>query len=116
ELGDEIRSIKAFRVKDASSLANITDFNTWAVLCDAYHPGEYGGTGQQFNYKLLKDITLEKRLFLAGGLTPKNVVEADRLVRPFAVDVSSGVEDAPGLKNPDKIRQFLAAAKGTGDV
>ncbi|GAB4315022.1 MAG: phosphoribosylanthranilate isomerase [Candidatus Sumerlaeia bacterium] len=115
-LNPVVRTIKAFRIKDAASLQRLPEFESWAVLFDAYHPSEYGGTGQQFNYDLLKDITLERRVFLAGGLTADNVAEAERLVRPFALDVSSGVEKSPGVKDPEKIRRFVAAARRSAHV
>jgi phosphoribosylanthranilate isomerase len=90
-----------------------------AILLDALAPMEYGGTGQRLDWSTLADRiellnfdrTEPLRLILAGGLTPENVAEAIRLVRPFGVDVASGVESSPGRKDPDKVRAFVAAAR-----
>jgi phosphoribosylanthranilate isomerase len=84
------------------------------LLVDAAAPGQYGGTGETVDWSALADhprwLTC-KHLILAGGLTPDNVVEAIRIVRPHAVDVASGVESAPGKKDPAKMRDFVAAAR-----
>ena len=85
-----------------------------AMLVDSAAPGEYGGTGTKANWKLLQDherqIGVNVNLILAGGLTPDNVAEAIRIVRPAAVDVASGVESSPGKKDPHKVRDFVTAA------
>lgn len=83
------------------------------LLLDTYHPGRYGGTGVSFAWSRLAALTEDqrKRLILAGGLTPENVAAAIRAVRPWAVDVASGVENAPGHKDPDKLRAFIQYAK-----
>ncbi|MBP7826180.1 MAG: phosphoribosylanthranilate isomerase [Verrucomicrobia bacterium] len=107
-----LMSIKAFRVRDANSLRVLPEYPTDAWLLDAYTPGSRGGTGEMFNWDLARAAQVHGRpLFLAGGLTPDNVAAAVRRVRPFAVDVSSGVESAPGLKDAEKIRAFVRAAK-----
>jgi phosphoribosylanthranilate isomerase len=81
-------------------------------LLDACAPGRPGGTGQTFNCDLaLEAMKLGRPVFLAGGLTPENVADAVRRVRPYAVDVSSGVEAAPGRKDPAKVRAFIESAK-----
>ena len=90
-----------------------------AVLLDSRVPGQLGGTGQRFDWNLLVEARAAGELsglppiVLAGGLTPENVAEAVRIVQPWAVDVSSGVEVAgrPGVKDPAKVRDFIAAAK-----
>lgn len=90
-----------------------------ALLIDAVAPGEYGGTGRQLDWDSLGDrieiLNFDRpepiKLILAGGLTPDNVAEAIRVVRPYGVDVASGVESSPGQKDPDKVRAFIAAAK-----
>jgi phosphoribosylanthranilate isomerase len=85
------------------------------LLIDAYDPNEYGGTGKRADWNAAADVRRScPRLVLAGGLTPQNVAAAVEAVRPWAVDVSSGVEIAPGRKDPDKVRAFIAAAKGRG--
>ncbi|MEX1197050.1 MAG: phosphoribosylanthranilate isomerase [Pseudohongiellaceae bacterium] len=80
-----------------------------AILLDAWHPTEAGGTGRQFDWQVARDLSAElpDRVVLAGGLSPDNVAEAIRLVDPWAVDVSSGVESAPGIKSPDRLNQFF---------
>jgi phosphoribosylanthranilate isomerase len=79
---------------------------------DAYSPATRGGTGATFNWDLaIEAKKLGRPIFLAGGLTPENVADAVRRVQPYAVDVSSGVESAPGRKDPEKVRAFVAGAK-----
>jgi len=107
-----IMSMKAFRIRDAVSLQALSKFPTDAWLLDAYSSKGLGGTGETFNWDLA--ITAKqsgKLIFLAGGLTPENVGEAVRRVNPFGVDVSSGVESAPGKKDAAKVKAFIAAAK-----
>jgi len=103
-----LMSIKAFRVSDESSLLDLPRYGTDAWLLDAYTPGVQGGTGQRFDWDLaVKARDQGKPIFLAGGLTPENVAEAVTKVRPFAVDVSSGVEQSPGKKDPAKVQAFI---------
>lgn len=84
-----------------------------AVLLDAYEAGAYGGTGKRVDWELASEMVrrLDLPVVLAGGLTPDNVAEAVRAVRPYAVDVSSGTEASPGVKDPIKVRDFIAAAR-----
>jgi phosphoribosylanthranilate isomerase len=85
-----------------------------ACLIDSFIPGEYGGTGHSAPWDLLAeqyDSDAWPRLIVAGGLTPKNVADAIQLTAPFGVDVASGVESNPGVKDLDLVRQFVAAAK-----
>jgi len=110
-----LKVIKAFRIRDLDSLQSLpayaTDADAW--LLDRFVPGQPGGTGARFNWDLaLEAKKLGRPIVLAGGLTPENVGEAVRQVRPFAVDVSSGVEAAPGQKDLRKMRAFIGAAKG----
>jgi phosphoribosylanthranilate isomerase len=107
-----LMSMKAFRVRDAGSLQALRGYQTDAWLLDAYTPDKPGGTGETFNW----DLALEAQgwgrpIFLAGGLTPGNVAEAVRRARPYGVDVSSGVEAAPGRKDLAKVIAFIRAAK-----
>jgi phosphoribosylanthranilate isomerase len=83
-----------------------------AVLLDGHAAGQYGGTGQTAPWRLLAEFQLGVPVVLAGGLTPQNVAEAIRTVRPYAVDVASGVESEPGVKDAEKIRRFVDAARG----
>jgi phosphoribosylanthranilate isomerase len=116
--------IAAFRVRDRESLAAIGDYLTKcreagampsAILVDAYVEGQEGGTGKQAPWDLLADFRPDVPLILAGGLTPENVADAIHQVRPWGVDVASGVESAPGRKDPDKVRRFIDAVRETGD-
>jgi phosphoribosylanthranilate isomerase len=114
------RLITAFRVQDSASLKNIDEYlriardagrAPAAILVDAHVEGQLGGTGKTAPWKLLADYRPSVPLILAGGLTPDNVAEAIRVVRPFAVDVASGVEESPGRKDPDKVRRFVDNAR-----
>ncbi len=106
------RVIKAFRVRDISSLDPIGNYRVAGILLDAYSPAAYGGTGITFNWEIASDAVRLGHVILAGGLTPENVRRAVEMVEPFGVDVSGGVEQAPGKKDPEKIRRFIRAAKG----
>lgn len=98
--------IKAFRVGD--ELTEPVGFGAahW-YLFDAASRSALGGTGTRFDWRLVRDLGEEKPFFLAGGLSPENVGEAVRVVHPFGVDVSSGVESASGIKDHEKIRRFI---------
>lgn len=107
-----VMSMKAIRVRNGDSLKQLENFNTDAFLLDSHSKSALGGTGEKFNWDLAVEAQkFGKPIFLAGGLTPENVAEAVRQVRPFAVDVSSGVESAPRKKDPDKVRAFITAAR-----
>lgn len=107
-----ITTIKAFRIQNAASLAMLSAYNTSAWLLDNYTPAQLGGTGTTFNWDIaVQARKLGRPIILAGGLTPENVADAVRKVRPYAVDVSSGVESAPGRKDPQKMAAFIRAAK-----
>lgn len=107
------RAVKAIRVKDRESLADMSEYAVRAFVLDAYREGEYGGTGQTFDWNLAVAAKSHGRIILAGGLTPENVAEAVARVRPFGVDVSTGVEGSvKGTKDHGKIRAFIQAAKG----
>jgi phosphoribosylanthranilate isomerase len=107
-----LMNMKAFRVHGAETLEQIPQYATDAYLLDAYSSTTFGGTGEKFNWDLAVEARkFGKPIFLAGGLTPDNVADAIRKVQPFGVDVSSGVESAPGLKDHEKIRAFITAAR-----
>src|SRR5262245_45981979 len=110
--------IAAFRVQHAADLEAIRTYvermrtagrAPAAVLIDAHVPGQYGGTGKIAPWELLAGFDPGAPLILAGGLTPENVTEAIRIVRPYGVDVASGVESSPGRKDPEKVRRFVEA-------
>ena len=105
------RVIKALRIKDISSLEPLESFNVAGMLLDAWSPSEQGGTGRTFNWDIAEIASQKKQIILAGGLSPDNVTEAIRKVRPYAVDVSSGVESSPGVKNHMLLRDFIRKAK-----
>lgn len=107
--------IKALRIRSQTDLDVATSFKTPFLLLDAAIPGTYGGSGHTIDWHLASGFVAshpERRLILAGGLTPENVASAVAQVHPHAVDVASGVESAPGEKDPDKVKEFIAAAMG----
>lgn len=105
------RVIKALRIKDISSLEPLESFNVAGMLLDAWSPSEQGGTGRTFNWDIAEIASQKKQIILAGGLSPDNVTDAIRKVRPYAVDVSSGVESSPGVKDHMLLRDFIRKAK-----
>ena len=105
------RVIKAFRVKDASTLDDIMNYNVAACLLDAWSPAAHGGTGTTFNWEIAARAAASHPIILAGGLTPENVAGAVATVKPYAVDVSSGVESAPGKKDAGQVSRFIRASR-----
>jgi len=103
-----IRVFKAFRVGPEFSLSTLDEYpGAGAFLLDAAHAGQYGGTGRTTDWALAQRAALTHRIILAGGLNIENVAEAIRMVRPFAVDVASGVESKPGKKDHGRLRDFI---------
>ena len=120
-----IAHIPAFRVKSPHELDAIRQFVNEArlanrppaaVLVDSFVAGEMGGTGHLAPWELIADFLFGVPLLLAGGLTPDNVAEAIRVVQPWGVDVASGVESAPGRKDPGKVRAFVQAVRAADAV
>ena len=108
--------MKAFRIKDRTSLDECRKFPGCAWLLDSYAEGAQGGTGVVFDWNLaLEAKQLNPKVILAGGLKVENVADAVRRVRPYGLDVSSGVESAPGRKDSEKVRRFIEAARGAAD-
>ena len=112
--------IRAFRLKDMSDVARMNDYlgmaqerqaSPDAILVDALVVGQAGGTGQAIPLELLGALPGHPRLILAGGLTPANVAERAALVRPWMVDVASGVETSPGWKDPSQVAAFVTATR-----
>ena len=110
------RVIKGIRVKSLESLEPLIKYEglVSAFLLDAYAPHMLGGTGQVFNWDIAIEAKTFGRIILAGGLTPENIAEAINRVKPYAVDVSSGVEIEKGKKDHQKMRLFIERAKGAG--
>lgn len=102
--------LKSVTLATATEVAAAWSDDT-TLLLDAADSERRGGTGQQVDWAAAATLARARRIVLAGGLTPANVAEAIAAVRPYGVDVSSGVEDAPGVKNPEKVARFLAAAR-----
>ena len=111
----EVPVVKAFQVQhDASSeqvralvapYLDVVDF----VLLDTHHTSLWGGTGESFNWRVARDLSADADLFLAGGISAENVAQAIDTMRPYAVDLSSSVEAAPGVKDLDKLAAFFDA-------
>jgi len=108
--GWDMQVIKAIRVKGQASLDRMKDGAANFYLLDSFSAG-YGGSGAQFPWQWLDGIDASK-LILSGGLRVDNVVEAIQKIRPYAVDVCSGVEARPGIKDHGKLKEFISAAKG----
>jgi len=105
------RVIKAIRVRELSDLEPLRKYKASAFLLDAYAPREYGGTGLIFNWDIAVAAKQFGDIILAGGLNPDNIEKAVQWVRPYGVDVSSGVEEEKGKKDHDKLRLFVERAK-----
>ena len=107
------RVIKALRAGPGFSPADASAYPTEAIQLDAFCASARGGTGRTFDWELARSTrALVPKLFLAGGLTPENVAGAIRHVRPYGVDACSGVESRPGRKSFERMRAFVAAARG----
>jgi phosphoribosylanthranilate isomerase len=103
------RVIKAARVRDAGSLTALAPFHVDFHLLDAWAPGRRGGTGQTLDWGLVAAAKRPAPVILSGGLTPDNVAEGIRTVRPYAVDTASGTEARPGRKDPARLAAFVRA-------
>jgi phosphoribosylanthranilate isomerase len=100
------RVIKALRVNPDFDAGDVLKFPAEAVLLDAFDKKLFGGTGKTLDWEIAAKASRLTRLFLAGGLSPENIAQAIEQVRPFAVDVNSGVEISPGRKDPEKLRKL----------
>lgn len=106
--------LRAFAAREGSVQESIGQYHTRNILLDAFVPGAYGGTGHLIDLELAAKLVRENRdafVFLSGGLRPENVAQAVAKVRPYAVDVASGVESQPGVKDAAQMRFFIEAAK-----
>ena len=104
--------IKTFRVRPGGPPPPFEAYRVHAFLLDTFVEGKLGGTGKTFPLEVASSAKAFGRVIIAGGLTPENVVQVIRKVHPYAVDVSSGVESKPGRKDPQKLRDFIARARG----
>ncbi len=123
ESPDRVRSLtqqglpvfKAMGVKDRAMLESAAGYDSPTLLLDAYAPAEYGGSGEKMDWTLGAEAVnnwRDRQIILAGGLKPQNVADAIRQVRPAGVDVASGVETSPGVKDLDAVKAFIEAARG----
>ena len=106
------KTIKAFRIQNEKDIIPIRKYKPDAILLDGYSVNKMGGTGTSFDWKIVKKLRTSIPVIVAGGLTHLNVSQAIRIVNPYAVDVSSGVESIPGKKDRKLIKKFIDAAKG----
>jgi phosphoribosylanthranilate isomerase len=110
------RVIKAARVHSGADIQALSAFHTDFHLLDSYSPGRPGGTGEIFEWELARAHRGTAPVILSGGLTPENVAAAITATGPYAVDVASGVERSPGVKDPDRLRAFAEAVRASGAV
>jgi len=110
------RVIKAARVRSRADIQALASFHTDFHLLDSYQPGVPGGSGETFSWEIARAHRATTPMILSGGLTPDNVAEAIAVLAPHAVDVSSGVELAPGRKDPAKLHAFAAAVASGAPV
>ena len=103
--------IKALRIRTSVNLQEVDSFPAQAILFDTFSETEFGGTGKSFDWNILKNLRTDKKIILSGGLNPDSIEQAIKTVRPYAVDVSSGVEKSPGIKDHTKIKKFIEAVK-----
>lgn len=108
----DVQIIKAIKVKSSDDLHGLSEYKADSILLDTFSAREKGGTGEVFDWRLAAQVSgKETLIYLAGGLNPDNVQEAIKKVRPYAVDVASGVESEPGKKDPEKLKAFIENAK-----
>jgi phosphoribosylanthranilate isomerase len=105
------RVIKALSFRSEEEFVAMADYPVRAFLVDAHDPVRFGGTGKTCNWNLAHRAAARHPLILAGGLSEENIIAALEAVRPLAVDISSGVETAPGKKDHEKIRSVIASVK-----
>lgn len=105
------RVIKALRLRGDMQSSLFSAYKVSALLLDAFVPNQFGGTGHRCDWAQAAAVASQHRVILAGGLNSENVAEAVRQVHPYGVDVSSGVEEKPGQKDPEKVARFIRMAK-----
>jgi phosphoribosylanthranilate isomerase len=108
ELANRVPVIKAFRVEPDFPIKTLDEYSAaFAFLFDAAHTGQYGGTGRTTDWDVARRAAKDHRIILAGGLKVENVAAAVRIVRPYGIDVASGVESKPGKKDHGRLREFI---------
>jgi phosphoribosylanthranilate isomerase len=110
------QAFKAVAIEDAADARRAASFPGDRLLVDTKVSGVAGGTGKVFDWQLVTDLARSRQLILAGGLTPKNVAAAVRVLQPWGVDVASGVELVPGVKDPELVTAFVLAVRSAGDL
>jgi len=108
----DFKTIKAFRIQNEKDITPIKKYKPNAILLDGYSENKMGGTGTTFDWKIVKKLKTSIPIIVAGGLTHLNVSQAIKIVKPYGIDVSSGVETKPGQKDKRLIRKFIDAVKG----
>jgi phosphoribosylanthranilate isomerase len=109
--GFQVKVFKAIHITGVESLAAMKLYGVDAFLLDTHRDGDFGGTGETFDWDVARKAKQFGNVILAGGLNPRNVSAAVRLARPYGVDVSSGVEVRPGIKDRKKIKDFIRRAR-----
>ena len=99
------------RIRGEADVREIGHYSVDGYVLDAYVAGKLGGTGESFDWGLVRRSAIRDKIILAGGLTPENVAKAIRAARPYGVDVSSGVEGEPGCKDKELVKWFIRIAK-----
>jgi len=112
------RVIKAIRLRNRQDLKSLAEYDgvVQALLLDTYLPDKLGGTGMTFNWQWALEAGKYGRIILAGGLNQKNVAAAISIVKPYGVDASSGLEQSPGVKDHEKVTQFIAEARKAANI
>ena len=108
----DFKTIKVFRIRNEKDIIPIKKYKPDAILLDGYSEKNMGGTGTSFDWKIVRNIKTSIPIIVAGGLTTLNVSRAIKIVKPYGVDVSSGVESSPGKKDRKLIKKFIDAVKG----
>jgi phosphoribosylanthranilate isomerase len=107
-----VKVMKALRVRDADSLAALDRYGADLIMLDAWSEKVRGGTGERFDWALAKSLKGRGNIVVSGGLGPENVREAISFFEPYGVDASSSLEETPGMKDGERVRRFVSAAKG----
>jgi phosphoribosylanthranilate isomerase len=105
--------IKAFHIGPDFHADDTLAYEVHALLLDTHLTGSYGGTGRTFDWSHIDRVSFRRPFLLSGGLTPENILAGIQTLQPHAVDVNSGIESAPGIKDPDRMQQLFAVLEGT---